>query len=74
MSKGHQANRRRAYGRRQHELHERRLRRETWDGFETATVDIDDAELLDTFDALRPAGRRVFGLLVSRSPWAAEAG
>jgi len=74
MSKGHQAHRRRSYGRRQHELHERRLRRETWDGFEAAVGDVDDGEVLDTFEAFAPAGQRMFGLLASRSRWLAEAG
>jgi len=77
MSRGHQAHRRRSYGRRQHELHERRLRRATWDGFEVAVVDVDDvddAEALVPFEALRPAGQRMFELLAPRSRWVAEAG
>ena len=77
MSKGHQAHRRRSYGRRQHELHERRLRREAWDGFEVAIVDVDgadDPEALAPFEALRPAGQRMFGFLEPRSRWVAEAG
>jgi len=74
MSRGHQAHRRRSYGRRQHELHERRLRRETWDGFEVAIDEVDDAEVLDAFEALRPTGQRMFDLLAPRSRWVAEAG
>jgi hypothetical protein len=74
MSKGHHVNRRRNYGRRQHELHERRLRRETWDGFEVATTDVDDRLALELFDAMRPRGSRVFDLLTPRSRWLAEAG
>lgn len=74
MSSRHQAQRRRAYGRRQHELNERRLRREIWDGFEIGVVDIDDGELLETFEALRPSGPRVFDMLVPRSRWVSEPG
>jgi hypothetical protein len=73
MSSGHQARRRKTYGRRQHEMHERRLRRETWDGLEIAVTDVDDPDLLDTFESLRPSGQRVFDLLSPRSRWLAEA-
>ena len=73
MSSRHQARRRKTDGRRQHELHERRLRRETWDGLEIAVADIDDPDLLDAFESLRPAGQRVFDLLSPRSRWLAEA-
>jgi len=73
MSKRHQAQRRRTYARRQHELHERRLRRDTWDGFEVTFTDIDEPDLLETFDALRPSGQGVFDLLSSHSRWLAEA-
>jgi hypothetical protein len=73
MSSGHQARRRKTYGRRQHELHERHVRHETWDGREIAVADIDDPELLDAFESLRPAGQRVFDLLSPRSRWLAEA-
>jgi len=74
MSRGHQAHRRRSYGRRQHELHERRLRRETWDGFEVAIDEVDDPDVLNAFEALRPAGQRMFDLLAPRSRWVTEAG
>jgi len=74
MSRGHHVHRRRSYGRRQHELHERRLRRETWDGFEVAVEDVEDPVALELFDALRPRGARVFDLLTPRSRWLAEAG
>ncbi len=73
MSRGHQAHRRRTYARRQHELHERRLHRDTWDGLEVAFEDVEDRDLLDTFDAMRPSGQRVFDLLSPRSRWLAEA-
>jgi len=74
MSRGHHVHRRRSYGRRQHEVRERRLRRETWDGFEVAVEDVDDPLALELFDALRPRGARVFDLLTPRSRWLAEAG
>lgn len=74
MSKGHQAHRRRTYGRRQHELHERRMRHETWHGLDITVADIDDAARLDAFDLLRPSGPRAFDVLGSRSRWVAEAG
>ena len=73
MSSVHQARRRKTYGRRQHEVHERQLRHETWDGFEVAVADIDDPDLLDSFESLRPAEQRVFDLLSPRSRWLAEA-
>ena len=73
MSSRHQSRRRKTYGRRQHELHERQLRRETWDGFEVAVADIDEADVLEAFESLRPAGQRVFDLLSPRSRWLAEA-
>jgi hypothetical protein len=73
MRSGHQARRRKTYGRRQHEVHERQLRHETWDGFDVAVADIDDPDLLDSFESLRPAGQRVFDLLSPRSRWLAEA-
>jgi hypothetical protein len=73
MSKGHHAQRRRSYGRRQHEIHERRLRREIWEGLPIAVEDIDDPEVLDLFDAMRPSGRGVFDVLAPRRDWLAEA-
>jgi len=73
MSKRHQASRRRSYGRRQHELHERRLRRETWDGWNVAVEDVDDPDVLDIFDAMRPRPSSVFDVLAPTSRWLAEA-
>ena len=72
MSKGHQASRRRHYGRRQHELHERRLRHEVWDGWQIAVEDVDDPEVLDLFDAMRPRRTSVIDVLAPRR-WLAEA-
>ncbi len=46
MSRGHQQNRRRSYGRRQHELHERRDRRDPMlveEGELRPVVDLDSA-------------------------------
>jgi hypothetical protein len=73
MSKGHQAQRRRSYGRRQHEMHERRVRREVWDGWQIEVEDVNDPEVLDVFEALRPARPNVFDVLAARPRWLAEA-
>ena len=73
MSRGHQAHRRRSYGRRQHELHERRVRREVWDGVQIDVEDVDDPEVLDIFDAIRPGRSSVFDALAARPRWLAEA-
>jgi hypothetical protein len=73
MSKGHHAQRRRSYGRRQHELHERRVRHEVWDGWQVAVEDVDDAEVLDIFDAMRPGRSNVLDVIAARPRWLAEA-
>jgi hypothetical protein len=73
MSKGHQAHRRRSYGRRQHELHERRVRQEVWDGWQIGVEDVDDPDVLDLFDALRPRRASVAEVLATRPRWLAEA-
>ena len=74
MSRGHHAQRRRSYGRRQHEIHERRLRHEIWDGVRIGVEDVDDPEVLELFDAMRPSGRGVLDVLAPRRGWLAEAG
>ena len=73
MSKGHHAQRRRSYGRRQHELRERRVRNEVWEGWQIAVDDVDDPEILDLFEAMRPERRSVLDLMAPRSRWLAEA-
>jgi len=68
MSKRHQSSRRRAYGRRQHELHERHDRRprETWFGDE-ATASSESAAV-----AFSPATRTGFGLGDWATDWALD--
>jgi hypothetical protein len=59
MSKRHHASRRRAYGRRQHELHERFDRRR---GVEIAEIRSDDQDAVnpaDTFGFFDPRGPRL---------------
>jgi hypothetical protein len=73
MSRGHQARRRRNYGRRQHELHERRLRRETWEGIEFGVEDVDDDDVIALFDTFREPVRRPSRILAPLTPWLAEA-
>lgn len=73
MSKGHQAHRRRSYGRRQHELHERRVRQEVWDGWQIGVEDVDDPDVLELFDAFRPRRASVAEVLAPRPRWLAEA-
>lgn len=52
MSQRHQSRRRRAYGRRQHEVRERRGRREPW----PAEIEIDLEENVDTTDPMQSLG------------------
>lgn len=58
MSKGHNAHRRRAYGRRQHELRERRTPRQTWGEPRAATGTADGSDVLGSFDELRSSPAR----------------
>lgn len=77
MSKRHQAQRRRAYGRRQHELHERYVRGRRLADLEISVADVSDTEALAAFEAFVPAdGARspFFDLLAPRSRRWAETG
>ena len=59
MSKRHQSNRRKSYGRRQHELAERRQRDHQPDGIELALDDVAPAALADRFAFLDPRTPRL---------------
>jgi len=76
MSKRHQSHRRRAYGRRQHELHERYVRGRAWDELDIRVEDVRDPDILTAFESVvRSDGSRApfFDLLAPRSRWAPEA-
>jgi hypothetical protein len=59
VSKRHQANRRKSYGRRQHELSERRQRDHQPDGVEPGFVDVAPITLADRFAFLDPRTPRL---------------
>ena len=59
MSKRHQANRRRSYGRRQHELHEREVRRHFPEPAELATDDAGATSSSDPFAFMDPRAPRL---------------
>ena len=59
MSKRHQSNRRRTYGRRQHELHEREVRRHLPEPAELATDDVGVASATDPFAFMDPRTPRL---------------
>ncbi len=59
MSKRHQANRRRSYGRRQHELHEREVRRHFPEAMEPASDDAGATSSSDPFAFLDPRAPRL---------------
>ena len=54
MSKRHQSNRRKSYGRRQHEVHERRQRDPLPDSVELGIDDIAPGSLADRYSYLDP--------------------
>jgi hypothetical protein len=63
VSKRHQSNRRKTYGRRQHELSERRQRDAAPGTFEAGMDDLSSASLADTLAFLDPrAARMIFAL------------
>ena len=59
MSKRHQASRRRSYGRRQHELHEREVRRHFPEPSELATDDAGATSSSDPFAFMDPRAPRL---------------
>lgn len=59
MSKRHQASRRRSYGRRQHELHEREVRRHFPEPPELATDDPGSTSSSDPFAFMDPRTPRL---------------
>ena len=59
MSKRHQANRRRSYGRRQHELHEREVRRHFPEPSELTTDDAGTTSSSDPFAFMDPRSPRL---------------
>ncbi len=63
MSKRHQSNRRKTYGRRQHELAERRQRDSVPGTFEAGSDDLSPTSLGDTLAFLDPrSARMIFAL------------
>ena len=54
MSKRHQSNRRKSYGRRQHELHERQQRDHHADDFDAGLDDVGAPAIVDRFSFLDP--------------------
>lgn len=59
MSKRHHANRRKTYGRRQHEVYERRGRERRPEAFEAAYEDVTPGGLADRFSFLDPRTPRL---------------
>ena len=59
MSKRHHANRRKAYGRRQHELHERAQRDEQPDPTEAILDEVATGRVADRFAFLDPRASRL---------------
>ena len=59
MSKRHQANRRKTYGRRQHELAERRQRDDVPGTYEAGVDDLASASLAETLAFLDPRAVRM---------------
>ena len=59
MSKRHQSNRRKAYGRRQHELHERHQRDHHVDDLEAGLDDVGGPAIADRFAFLDPRTPRL---------------
>ncbi|HSL32201.1 MAG TPA: hypothetical protein VK871_01050 [Candidatus Limnocylindrales bacterium] len=59
MSKRHQSSRRRAYGRRQHELHEREARRHFPEPPETGSEDLGASSTADPFAFMDPRTPRL---------------
>jgi hypothetical protein len=59
VSKRHQSNRRRTYGRRQHELHEREVRRHLPEPAELGTDDFGVASSSDPFAFMDPRTPRL---------------
>ena len=59
MSKRHQSNRRKTYGRRQHELHERRQRDHVPADFEAEFDDLGPTGIADRFAFLDPRTPRL---------------
>jgi hypothetical protein len=71
MAKGHHAHRRRAYGRRQHELRERRSRQRAWEDLPLVTRALDE----DHLEALEASAPRFPRTAISfGTRWAAETG
>jgi hypothetical protein len=59
VSKRHQANRRKTYGRRQHELHERRQRDHLHPVDEAGLDDVESTDMTDRFAFLDPRPSRL---------------
>ena len=59
MSKRHQSNRRKAYGRRQHELHERRQRDHVASGYDLELDDLGPAGIADRLALIDPRTPRL---------------
>lgn len=59
MSKRHQSSRRRSYGRRQHELHERELRRHTPEVADLGSEDVGVTSSADPFAFMDPRAPRL---------------
>jgi hypothetical protein len=60
VSKRHQSNRRKSYGRRQHELYERRQRDPQPDGLELGLDDLASPGVADRFSFLDPRTPRLY--------------